>query len=186
MADQTSDASQKPFFTVSGYKLSVMYLFTLGLYAVYLFYKNWVLQRPAMDKKIYPVMRAIFSMFFTHSLFNRVKQVAIEHNVSTKLSYNLQATLFVALMVLGNVVGMFEEANTFGILSILSMLMFIIGLYPLYQVQKIINSINNDPHGVFNNEFSVVNIIFIVIGVITWFMIVIAALRYFGILEFQV
>ena len=181
-SDSISGTTEKQYFTVSTYKLSVMYIMTLGLYAVYWFYKNWSLQKPLMEKKISPVWRSIFSIFFTHSLFERIRVSAEQKNIVTEYSYRHMATLFVVLMVLGNIIGAFERGDTFGVISIISFFLLMVGVYPLCVIQNTVNSINDDPYGVFNNEMTFVNYVFIVIGAVMWFFIAIAVLVNFGVL----
>lgn len=175
--------TEKQYFTVSTYKLSVMYIMTLGLYAVYWFYKNWSLQKPLMEKKISPVWRSIFSIFFTHSLFVRIRVSAEQKNIVTEYSYSFMATVFVVLLVLGNIIGAFERGDTFGPISIVSFILAMAALYPLYVIQNTVNNINDDPHGVFNNEMTFINYVFIVLGAVMWFFIVIAAFAHFGVLQ---
>jgi hypothetical protein len=51
------------FYSVSTSKLKNLYLFTLGLYSIYWFYKNWKLQQPFISKRISPTLRSIFPIF---------------------------------------------------------------------------------------------------------------------------
>ncbi|MDF5828479.1 hypothetical protein P4233_13630 [Pseudomonas aeruginosa] len=53
-----------PFVTSLG-KMSVLFLLTLGLYGVYWMYKHWKAQQPQMERRISPVWRAIFGIFFS-------------------------------------------------------------------------------------------------------------------------
>lgn len=161
-----------PFFTVSKYKLSVMYLATMGLYAIYWFYKNWKLQQPYMEKNIMPVWRASFSIFFTHSLFKRIRSTAEQNNINLNYNNNIMATLFVALMVLSSLLNQVTGSQNINILGITGLVLFVAGLYPLVLVQVTINQINNDPHGVFNDSFSALNYTFIVLGAIMWFLMI--------------
>lgn len=180
-----SETGERHYFTVSQYKLSVMYLMTLGLYAVYWFYKNWKLQQPLMDKKISPVWRSIFSIFFTHSLFDRVRVSADQQNTVSKYSYSFMATLFVSLVVVSNILGNIESGDVVGVITIVGLFLSVVALYPLYVIQGIVNNINKDPHGVFNNEMTLINYAFIVIGAVMWFFIAIAALANFGVLQIK-
>ncbi|GAB4022412.1 hypothetical protein [Spirosoma koreense] len=51
---------------------------TFGLYPIYWFYKNWRFFKELYDWDIYPVWRAIFSIFFIHALLERIDDLAIE------------------------------------------------------------------------------------------------------------
>jgi len=80
------DENETPFFPVSEGKLITLYILSFGLYGIYWFQQNWKRQQPMMDKKIYPVWRAVFSIFFTHSLFKRIDQQAV-HSYRSKQCY---------------------------------------------------------------------------------------------------
>jgi len=57
---QPADENETPFFTVSEGKFITLYILSFGLYGIYRFYQHWKRQQPLMDKKIYPLLRAIF------------------------------------------------------------------------------------------------------------------------------
>ena len=103
---QTSppDENETAFFPVSEGKLITLYILSFGLYGIYWFQQNWKRQQPMMDKKIYPVWRAIFSIFFTHSLFKRINQQAVHLPQQHKFNANVLATFFVAAIVVSNVI----------------------------------------------------------------------------------
>jgi hypothetical protein len=168
------------FFTVSRYKLSIMFIMTLGLYAVYWFYKNWKLQQPLMDKKIWPVMRGIFSIFFTHALFERIRRIAEEKGIQEKYSYSAMATRFVVLVVVGNVIGNFDGSDVVGIFTVISLVLMLVSLYPLVVIQDTVNHINNDPHGLDNDDITLANYALMVLGALLWFFIVVGLLVEFG------
>ena len=109
LSDQTSSQDSKPtgnqgpaLFPVSEGKLLTLYLLSFGLYGVYWFYKNWKLQQPSMDKKIYPLLRAIFSIFFAHSLFKRINEQASKLEKKHRFNANFMATLYVVTIVLSH------------------------------------------------------------------------------------
>ena len=97
--DVFTDEDQPRYFPVSEGKFMTLYILSFGLYGVYWFYKNWKLQEPKMDKKIYPVWRAIFSIFFTHALFKRIDQSASHLEKQHKFNASALATFFVAAVV---------------------------------------------------------------------------------------
>ena len=182
-ATELNAAGENQYFTVSQYKFSVMYIMTLGLYSVYWFYKNWKLQQPYMEKTIWPTWRAVFSIFFTHSLFERIRLSAEQRRITTNYSYGVMASSFVVLMIVGNVLGNLETEDSFGVISIISVLILMIALYPLYMVQDTINQLNNDPHGVFNNDITLINYVFIVLGFLIWLILFLLALVNFGVIH---
>ena len=51
------------FYVVSTLKFWVMMITTLGIYRVYWSYKHWALYKAKTGQSMWPVMRAIFSIF---------------------------------------------------------------------------------------------------------------------------
>mgnify|MGYP001812764766 FL=1 len=175
-----------PLFAVSEGKLLTLYLLSFGLYGVYWFYKNWQLQQPTMDKKIYPLLRAIFSIFFTHSLFKRINQQALKLEKKHRFNANLMATLYVVTIVLSHLIdrlsvagddataGMgivLHDALSANTLIIISVSTFLLSAFPLLQVQATANRINDDILGYLNHKYSVWNYILIATGSLFWVML---------------
>ena len=172
-----AEYSETKFFPVSEGKLITLYILSFGLYGVYWFYKNWKLQQPAMDKKIYPVWRAIFSIFFTHSLFKRIDQQAVHLPQQHKFNANVLATFFVAAIVVSNVVDRLSintdiaQSITNTTLIITSIVLFLFSAYPLAKVQATVNRINNDMLGYLNHKYSAWNYVLIILGIVSWLML---------------
>lgn len=176
---QTSppDENETPFFPVSEGKLITLYILSFGLYGIYWFHQNWKRQQPMMDKKIYPVWRAIFSIFFTHSLFKRIDQQAVHLPQQHKFNANVLATFFVAAIVVSNVVDRLSintdiaQSITNTTLMITSIVLFLFSAYPLAKVQATVNRINNDMLGYLNHKYSAWNYVLIILGIVSWLML---------------
>ena len=178
---QTSNTGVQ-FFPVSEGKLITMYLASFGMYAIYWFYKNWSLQQDRMDKKISPVWRSIFSIFFTHSLFKRIDQQAIGLDKKHRFNANWYATLFVAAIVVSNLLdnltmgsGMFTVPSE-NSLIIISLVLFFVSIFPLVKVQATVNRINNDMLGYLNHKYSLWNYVLIILGIIAWLLLALGML----------
>jgi len=174
--------SSLEYFPVSEGKLMTLYILSFGLYGIYWFYKNWKLQQPKMDKKIFPLLRAVFSIFFTHSLFNRINKSAEHLEQKHKFNANLLATFFVAAVVIGNLLdrisastGVLENLSNNTII-ISSLVIFLLSAYPLAAVQATVNRINNDMLGYLNHKYSMWNYLLIAFGVIIWVMLALGLL----------
>ena len=172
-----ADENETPFFPVSEGKLITLYILSFGLYGIYWFQQNWKRQQPMMDKKIYPVWRAIFLIFFTHSLFKRIDQQAVHLPQQHKFNANALATFFVAAIVVSNVIDRLSintdmaQSITNTILIITSLVLFLFSAYPLAKVQATINRINNDMLGYLNHKYSVWNYVLIILGTVSWLML---------------
>jgi len=175
--DYVHDENTLEYFPVSEGKLITLYILSFGLYGIYWFYMNWKLQQAKMDKKIFPVWRSIFSIFFTHSLFKRIDRSAEHLEKKHRFNANLMATLFVAAVIISNLLDR-VSVNT-GILETLSdntviissLIVFLLSTYPLVVVQATINRINNDILGYLNHKYTIWNYLLIVTGSISWLML---------------
>jgi len=170
------------FFPVSEGKLITLYILSFGLYGVYWFYKNWKLQQPKMDKKISPVSRAIFSIFFTHSLFNRINNSATHLEQKHQFNANILATFFVGAVIVGNFldpvsmnVNVLQGLPSNAVI-ITSLVIFLLSAYPLAVAQATVNRINNDMLGYLNHKYSVWNYLLIALGIIFWLMLALGML----------
>lgn len=170
------------FFPVSEGKLITLYILSFGLYGVYWFYKNWTMQAYAINKKIYPLWRAIFSIFFTHALFRRIDKHAAALEKKHQFNANLLATLFVVAIVISNLIDSFSSGTdaiqnmTSYTFIISSFVLFLLSTYPLVKVQATVNRINNDMLGYLNHHYSLWNYLLITLGIITWFLIITSTL----------
>ena len=181
---QTSppDENETPFFPVSEGKLITLYILSFGLYGIYWFQQNWKRQQPMMDKKIYPVWRAIFSIFFTHSLFKRIDQQAAHLPQQHKFNANGLATFFVVAIVASNVIDRLSintdiaQSITNTSLIITSLVLFLFSAYPLAKVQATVNRINNDMLGYLNHKYSAWNYVLIILGIVSWLMLALGLL----------
>ncbi len=63
----------KEFELLSAQKFILLSVFSLGLYELWWIYKSWSFFRDKDNLDIMPAARAIFSIFFLNSLFNRIQ-----------------------------------------------------------------------------------------------------------------
>ena len=84
------------FYTPTA-RLLFLYCFTLGVYTIYWFYKNWIaVKKASHSKKIYPFWRSLFSVLFCWSLFDR-----IQHDAET-YGYRQQGSVTATLLFVSN------------------------------------------------------------------------------------
>lgn len=165
-----------PFFPVSEGKLITLYLLSFGFYGIYWFYKHWKLQQPFMDKKIYPVLRALFSIFFVHSLFRRINAQASDLSMEHRFSANLNATMFIITILLSNVFdyafgnGQPEDIMNNAVI-VASLLLFALSTIPLVKAQATANRVNDDLLGYLNYRYSLWNYLLIMAGCLLWLLI---------------
>ncbi len=159
------------YFSVSPSKLSRLYIATLGIYGIYWFYKNWKIQKELKGMDVMPIPRSIFAVFYTHSLFNCISESIREKGVSSTFNPKLMATIFVVLLVVGNLgskIGEMPDAPNY--LQASFFVSLLLSVYPLQEAQDAVNLINNDPFGFRNSKYSWHNVLLIIAGVLFWFL----------------
>ena len=115
------------WFAVGATKLVVMSVVTLGLYQLYWFYQQW--RRVAdTEENIRPRARALFSVFFCHSLFRRVMESARTMGMEPPLPAALLSVPFILLTLA------WKLPRPFSLIGLLSVL-------PLVLVQRLANAV---------------------------------------------
>jgi hypothetical protein len=168
-ADLTSsdeDAVQAAFYVVSPAKFLTLYFFTFSLYGLYWHYKNWKQYKIAYnDHDPMPIMRAIFSIFFTHALFAVIDSRIRAKEKEFTWKPNLWATIGVIALLTSRIIdrvtasGSFTTAIEFAPIP----LMIVYGLV-LLKAQRAINISCNDPYGRSNSNFTLANCVWIFLG----------------------
>lgn len=177
LLDSTTEQSDGAFFVTSLNKLVILFIATLGLYVLYWGYKQWSSQRASMPKKIMPVWRSIFSIFFMHSLCKRISQ-RLESQGQPAWAYGAAATLYVLTTIVSSVISnLTSRDDSLPLLvDILSLLLQLTPVLPLVAIQRQANLASQDPQGSSNSQMSSSNIVFIVIGAVFWVFILLGLL----------
>lgn len=180
-----SERKADSFYVVSKTKLSVLYLATLGWYVIYWFLVNWRNYRNATGQKVMPVPRAIFCIFFTHSLFNRVDSNLKSKNLEFDWSPNLLATIFVVLLIAMNVIDRLAFKGIGSpITDFISLVILPFALLVLLKAQEAINLSQDDKHGSSNRRFTAYNYLWILLGSVFWLLIAIGLMEISGLISF--
>jgi hypothetical protein len=176
LADSNGDDM---FYIVSLAKFTTLFFCTLGIYQIFWFFKNWSNYKnvckfnDSEDRNIWPVPRAIFAVFFVHSLFREVDAHANAKSRPLTWSVDSSATLMVVLLIAS---GICSRLSNKGFGSPFTDFGWILLLVPLYfcfrQAQVAINTACGDPKGVSNSRFTVANWIWIVIGAVFWLLVI--------------
>lgn len=165
-------AGYAPFYVVSKRKFNVLFLATLGLYSFYWFYENWLRYKAASPpeseaRKIWPAPRALFPVFFFHSLFRKVKQHAT--GALDDWENGAHATFLVVAIIVTSVLDrMADKSVGSPATDVLSLLMLAALWFLYYKAQVLINISCGDPEGEQNNKFTVANYAWIGFGILIW------------------
>lgn len=172
VADAPVAIQAQKFYAVSPLKFWVLMMVTLGIYRLYWFYKHWSNYKRVTGESMWPVMRSIFSVFFTHALFREIE--AEIGRVRSRHDWNgvAWATLYVVATVGENVI---DRVERFGCMSLaassgISMLILIAAVFAAYQGQRAANAAIGDPEGRSNARFTIANWCWIVFGLLFWSM----------------
>lgn len=162
------------FYVVGKNKLIIMTLLTLGCYSIYWEYKNWRIYRTATGERIWPLARAIFSLFFIYSLFMKIdRQLRAANRHYNWRPYALMLCAVLRVGVNCYVVLVMTELKAFFPIG-LALLMF--DMYCKLRVQAAINHLERDPEGLRNAKITLANFIWIALGGVIWFFFISGAL----------
>jgi hypothetical protein len=169
-------ASEVNFYVVSLDKFLILFLATFGLYTVYWFYKHWSEYKKSTKEDMWPIMRSIFSIFFTHSLFSHFEFKYKNKTGEFPKSINYLATIFVATTIVCQILSNLSE-NGYGapFTFYLSLLVLPIGCWVLYKAQSLANFSGDDVHGSANSELTFANYAWLVLGFVFWVLMIFGA-----------
>ncbi|MEN0036528.1 MAG: hypothetical protein AAGC78_05650 [Cellvibrio sp.] len=148
------DTGSQEFYVVSKSKFSILYFLTFGIYALYWHYKNWTQYRRKHNESCFPVMRAIFSIFFTHSLFSEIRYRLKVNHPDVSWSSGAWATMVVIVVIAERAT---EKLPSELLSSFLPFVCYIAHGLMLLKVQSLINLACDDIDGVSNSRFSILN-----------------------------
>ena len=161
--------SGQPFYVVARAKFLVLYLSTMGLYGIFWFYRHWREYKHYTGSSLWPVPRAIFSIFFAHVLFRRFYQIARIAEPDLQWSPGLYATLYVVLALVSS---LSDLLTSIGVNAIASSAIYLGAFFalawPMWRAQVMANLACGDPGGGQNRRLGVANIVWILLGLVLW------------------
>jgi hypothetical protein len=177
--DLNDSASSARFYVVSQKKFTVLFLATLGIYSFYWWYKQWSCYKDGSafeseEHDVWPVPRALFPVFFTHSLFREVNRFSQAGAALDKWQHSGHATFLVVLMVVSNVLDRLSWKSIGAPYTDVLSLVFLLPLLSSFsKAQAMINISCADPEGAANCTFTSANYAWIAIGCICWVLVLI-------------
>jgi hypothetical protein len=162
-ADQQDNPT---FYVVSVTKLVVMSVMTAGLYQVYWHYRNWKLYKRSTGISVWPIARGVFNIFFEYVLFQRIDQCIKRSGGEFIWSPKTRAIALIGLAVIGLVLSFFM-----GFWLSLLWVVFSLGIniYLWIGAQRAINYFESDPLGKGNARFTLLNFVWMLVGLHTWY-----------------
>lgn len=161
-----------PFYVVSSRKFLLLFFGTVGIYSVYWFWRHWKLHKIDKTLDIWPVPRAIFQIFFAHSLNREVDHLIQRKRLRFDWSPGGLATLFVVASLVS---GVADRLSWNGIGSPISDLVSLATLLPvgycLLRTQQAANVACEDPAGDTNHRLTVANYAWLAVGALWWLLV---------------
>ena len=162
--EEVQEKSGLDFYIVSPKKALILFIGTFGIYSVYWFFKHWSQYKKSANESMWPVMRAIFSIFFVHSLFGLFEMKYSQKNGELPKSINYLATLYVVFSLLGQICTQLIENGYENLFTIVfSFLALPVGAWVIYKAQSLVNYAGEDVHGTSNSKLTPVNYLWILI-----------------------
>lgn len=160
-------------YVVATRKFWLLIILTFGFYRIYWFYQNWKRYKSQTKSDIWPVPRAIFSVFFAHSLNGVVDRRLKRRELGFVWSPGMWATIYVVSTLIGNVADRLSMkdigspmSDTVGLFSL------VVWSWAMWQTQLAINAAGDDPQGDTNSELTAANYAWIVLGCLLWLVVI--------------
>jgi hypothetical protein len=172
VADPVDTTRVTPFYVVSERKFLMLFFVTLGMYSFYWFWRHWKLHKIDKKLEIWPVMRAVFQIFFAHSLNREIDHLLQRKQQRFAWSPNGLATTFVVSSIIANICDRLswrEIGSPYtDIVSLLSLLPV---AYCMFRTQRAANLACGDPEANSNRRFTVSNYAWLTLGALLWALI---------------
>lgn len=184
LAELEASSNPEPAFYVVGIrKFSILFISTLGFYTLYWFYANWKAYKKKHDEDLWPVPRAIFSIFYVHSLFSKVQEKLERQSIKYEWSHSSLATCYVVIAIACNAM---DRLSMKEIWSPTSDILSLALLFPLYYIvllaQKAVNHAEGDTEGSSNHTLTWANYLWVVPGTILWIFAILGLLVVTGVI----
>lgn len=173
-AQEDADTQELMFYVVSRRKFLLLFLATVGMYPIYWTYRNWRAYKLASGESLWPAVRGVFLVFFTHALFRHIDEALRRRGLDIQWSPGRDATLIVVITILSNFLDRLGSRMPDAPLLDIVSLLLLAPLACLYlRAQTAVNAACGDPDGSGNSSYSVANWFFLIGGGVFWVFIVI-------------
>ena len=167
-----TSSDEGDFYVVAPRKFYLLAVLTLNLYLVYWFYRSWRLVKQRTGDSMWPAMRGLFYIFFTHSLFAAIDQKIKSLGKSFVWSPGNLATVVVVLAIMSNVLDRLSAQNIGSPLTDFAGIAMV-PIIPafLLKAQEAINIACEDPTGTSNGQLTLANWVWMIFGGLVWALV---------------
>ncbi len=182
--DLAAEEDIPQFYVVAPTKFLMLFFATFSAYSLYWFWRHWTLQKRRYKLDLWPVPRAIFQIFFAHSLNREIDFRLKRVDSRYRWSPGTHATVFVIFTIAGNILDRLSTASIGSpYVDVASICTLIPAAYALLQAQKAANAACGDPKGATNARLTPVNYLWLILGMALWAVIGLGLLAIVGVLE---
>lgn len=160
------------YYVVSAKKFITLSILTFGFYVVYWFDRQWRTIKVRDGSNIWPIPRAIFSIFYVHALYRIIDESLKEKDKTFNWSPDKTAWAYIASACANVILNQLVPSSQESIIVFLVLPFFI---WFTLKAQMAINIVCGDPDGQSNNRFSTTNIVLILLCGIFWLMFLLGA-----------
>ncbi|KLI99870.1 hypothetical protein [Luteimonas sp. FCS-9] len=165
----------QPFYVVSATKFCVLFFVTFGMYVLYWFYAHWRHWRRVGGETIWPVARAVFSVFFAHALARRIDDRLRAIGIVRAWSPALAATVYVVFQIGSTVTSRMADREIGSpVTDVVSLLALVPIAWSMLAMQRAANAACGDPAGAGNRRFTWANWLWIALFGLLWLLIGVA------------
>jgi hypothetical protein len=159
------------FYIVSPEKFLLLFIGTFGMYSYYWSYKHWSLYKKSTQEDLWPVIRAIFSIFFIHSLFENFEQRYKIQTGKAPVSIQYLATTFVVFAIAGSVLNILTRFDIGTPFTDSAAILFLpVFCWIKYKAQIFANKSGPDVDGLSNNKLTFLNYFWLLLGLVFWLL----------------
>lgn len=157
------------FYVVASRKFFLLFFLTVGLYQIYWFYRHWAQFKRHRKLDLWPIPRAIFAVFFTHSLAREIEARIHRSTARFDWSPGAIATTFVILQIASNILDRMAWRNIgFPVTDWISIGILLPMAWLAHAMQRAANVACGDPDGASNAQLTAANWIWMLLGGILW------------------
>ena len=172
----TRDVALPSFYIVSKRKFFLLFIATFSFYSLYWFWRQWTEWQNKTGENIWPLARALFNIFFAHSLFKKIETKASLVDSRSHKNLDIAATIYVIVELAFNLMDKIPMIGVVYLALTVSFVCLLSGC--VWQAQTQANIASFDSDGRQNDKFTVANYIWIALGLLFWMIIIFGALSY--------
>lgn len=172
-----------PYYVVGKKKAWALFIATVGMYQIYWFYKHWAENKSHEGSSIWPVPRAVFSIFFCHSLFKKIKESHESSGLVSNWVASTSASIYVGFSIVSNISDRVSDKVDPMIgasVMVIGIIAMFISIHAMIQAQVHVNEIAESKNTDLNQNFTWANYIWLFLGVIFWAFLILGVLIIFN------